>query len=361
MSNEYLGRITNIREHGKTIFLDIENTDRKIQAIIKKEKFKPKVRAGDFIYIQGHIGKSKIGQESIIAESYHLLNRPKKYIGTSKELRELLVKRHELEQIIRNVFLEEGFIQTDSRELLRYAGTSNIVPFKTKSIDGKELFLRFTMELELKRLICNTPLPLFEIGHLFRNMGISNRRTHEFKVLEAYAPYRNLSYGVSLIKKIMKQVTEKFGIKDETIKEFEMSDLFEKFKSQDKNPEETYSSEIKRSEKPVIVKYQFSHQASPLSKKHNNETVEDVKLFWRGMGTIIHINEEAGDYEDIKKKFNMQLKNLSGKRKDKSIDKDFLKDFANGMPPCLGIYISLDRMLAAIMNKSSINEVIHLR
>src|SRR3989339_1275904 len=88
------GRIMAMREHGGSIFMDLDDGSGKIQAYIKKDiigddnfdNFKSFVDIGDFIEVAGFLFKTKKAERTIEAKEYTLLSKsllplPEKWHG----------------------------------------------------------------------------------------------------------------------------------------------------------------------------------------------------------------------------------------------------------------------------------------
>ncbi|MDQ1316600.1 MAG: lysyl-tRNA synthetase, class, partial [Candidatus Poribacteria bacterium] len=95
------GRIMSIREHGKTAFLNIQDTTGNIQLYIRKDRigdwsfdevFK-KLDIGDIIGVEGWVFRTRTGELTVLVEKIALLTKslrplPEKWHGlTDKEIR----------------------------------------------------------------------------------------------------------------------------------------------------------------------------------------------------------------------------------------------------------------------------------
>ena len=215
------GRIRNMREHGGSTFLDIEDDSGKIQIYLKKNKigkdsyqfFIQNFDIGDFVLFKGKLFQTKKGEKTVEANDYQILSKsllplPEKWHGLQdKEIKfrkrylDLIMnkevkKRFEIRsQIIREMrkFLEdEGFVEVETPILQALPGGAAAKPFKThlNSLD-LDLYLRIAPELYLKQLIVGGFEKVFEIGRAFRNEGMDREHNPEFTMCEFYWAYQN--------------------------------------------------------------------------------------------------------------------------------------------------------------------------
>ncbi len=361
--NELTGRVIAVRKHKQTVFCDIFNGLSKTQAVFENVEGDFSLKLGDFVACNGEPKNTKTGQKSVFIESYQLLCRPEEYVGEDLELREVLLNRAKSMAIIRKNLLETGAIEVDSKTMSPYSGTANIVPFSTQDIEGDISYLRFTMELELKKYLCRTQLPVFEVGKLYRNLGTSNRRETEFTAVEAYIPYMSLDEGLVLMRKILKELGDEFSIDLSNLSQDEVLRILNPNETIDVNTlneedRETYNKKIKRTKRPQILLNQPSNWASPFTKQNADGTACDAKFVYAGAGSIMHINEESGNYQQVLQKLLVQFEQLKIERPSAQLDLGFLDEFKRGLPPCLGLFISFDRLMMTLMKKETIKEVI---
>lgn len=352
-SPEFEGRIVAVRKHRQTVFCDVDNGLIKRQAVFESSSGNTStdIKTGDIVRCDGEVRPTKSGQESLFVNSCNLLCRPVEYPGEDLELRELLLNRAKAETIIRNNFVQQGLVEVDSRIMSPYSGTANIVPFSVCDIEGVDSYLRFTMELELKKYICRTQLPIFEFGKLFRNLGTSNRRETEFMAIEAYIPYMGLNDGIDFVSRILGEIGEQFSVNLSNIPRHKVLDLLQ---SQSR---EVYNKIVKKAKEPTFLLSQPADWASPFTKSNLDGTACDAKFVYAGAGSIVHLNEESGDYDGVLAKLKTQFEKVKMERPGAQLDAGFLEEFKRGLPPCLGIFISFDRLMMTLLKKATIREV----
>ena len=235
------GRIIAKREHGGSIFFDINDGTGKIQAYIKEDeveggkeifdKFIELIDIGDFIELTGVLRDTKRKERTIYTASYKLLAKallplPEKWHGLqdveeryrkryldfifNPESKEKIVLRSMTTEHIRQYLLAASFIEVETPTLQTLHGGANAKPFKTHldTLD-LELYLRIAPELYLKRLLVGGFDKVFEIGRVFRNEGMDREHNPEFTMLEFYAAYwdyeKMMAFTEDMIEHILKK------------------------------------------------------------------------------------------------------------------------------------------------------------
>ncbi|MCX5894418.1 MAG: lysine--tRNA ligase [Proteobacteria bacterium] len=218
------GRITAIRDFGKSTFAHIQDRKGRIQVYVRKDKagaeayqlFK-KVDIGDFLGIKGRAFMTHSGELTILVEEFSLLTKslrplPEKWHGlqdieiryrqryldliVNPRVRTTFLARTRLINLIREFFCRHDFVEVETPMMQSIPGGATARPFKThhNALD-LNLYLRIAPELYLKRLLVGGIERVFEINRNFRNEGISTQHNPEFTMLEfyqAYATYEDL-------------------------------------------------------------------------------------------------------------------------------------------------------------------------
>lgn len=218
------GRIRGLRGHGKIMFADLVDESGKIQVVFKADGINQKtfgliqlIDLGDFLSVQGEVGKTQAGEVSLFATDFQLLSKslrplPDQWSGLkdieeryrqryvdlvmNEDVRKIFLKRSQIVSFLRKYFDEQGFIEVETPVLQPIYGGASAKPFAThhNALDI-DLFLRISDELYLKRLIVGGFEKVYEIGHDFRNEGVDRAHNPEFTMLEfywAYADYEKL-------------------------------------------------------------------------------------------------------------------------------------------------------------------------
>ncbi|MFC2010615.1 lysine--tRNA ligase [Chloroflexota bacterium] len=250
------GRITAMRNMGKSTFVDIRDGSGKIQLLFQEIKGTDKydkeqiqlfgaLDIGDIIGVEGSIGKTRTGEPTVWVGSFTLLAKslqplPEKWHGLSDvetryrqryldlisnpEAKETFKIRSQVIAAIRQFLGQRGFIEVETPVLQPSAGGALARPFVThhQALD-QDFYLRIATELHLKRLIIGGLDKVYEIGRIFRNEGIDTRHNPEFTLLESYEAYADYNDVMKMVEemvyKVARQVLGVTKIKygDETV------------------------------------------------------------------------------------------------------------------------------------------------
>ncbi|MBN1166056.1 MAG: lysine--tRNA ligase [Methanospirillaceae archaeon] len=213
------GRIYGIRDHGKTLFMDVGDESGRMQIYVKKNNLptgqfdliRETVERGDFIGITGPVFKTKVGELSVAAEEIAVLTKslctlPEKFHGlvnlekryrqryldliVNEESRETFRMRSRIISGIRRFLSNASFLEFETPTLQPVYGGANARPFTTfHNFLEQRLYLRIAPELYLKRLIIGGFEKVFEIAKNFRNEDIDTSHNPEFTMVEIYQAY----------------------------------------------------------------------------------------------------------------------------------------------------------------------------
>lgn len=236
------GRVTGLRGHGKIVFADLTDGSGKVQLVFKSDEVKPEsfsilsqADIGDFLAVQGKIGKTQAGEISVFAHDLQLLaksQRPlpdqwsgfkdieeryrQRYVDLllNPEVREIFVKRAKIVKFLRDKLDSDGFLEVETPVLQPIYGGARAKPFITHhNTLNTDLYLRISDELYLKRLMVAGFEKVYEMGHDFRNEGVDKQHNPEFSMVEfywAYADYEMLMrYTEEIISELVKKINGK--------------------------------------------------------------------------------------------------------------------------------------------------------
>jgi len=237
-----VGRIKFLRQHGGSVFSDIEDGTGLIQSYFRKDRigerkynfFLDNFDIGDFIEVKGILFKTKKGEKTIEATDYKMLSKtllplPEKWHGL-KDIEERFRKRYldlifnkenkkkfeirsEIIQEIGAFLRNEGFLEVETPILQPIYGGTKAKPFKTRlnALDIN-LYLRIAHELYLKRLLVGGFEKVYEIGRMFRNEGIDRFHNPEFTMLDFYWAYADYKDMMRLAERMFENLLKKvFG------------------------------------------------------------------------------------------------------------------------------------------------------
>jgi lysyl-tRNA synthetase class 2 len=233
------GRITALRDMGKSRFFDVSDFQGRIQCFLNKggigdEQFEifNLLDLGDWIGIEGETFNTKVGEPTVKAEKITVLSKslrpmPDKFHGiTDKEAkyrkryldlmsnagsRDVFLKRSLMVREIRTFLHDRGFLEVETPMLQDIPGGAAARPFETfHNSLNMPLYMRIAPELFLKRLLVGGMTKVFELNRNFRNEGISRRHNPEFTMLEAYWAFSDFEGMADLVEEMVCHLAEKF-------------------------------------------------------------------------------------------------------------------------------------------------------
>lgn len=233
------GRITALRDMGKSVFFQIGDVLGSIQGYLSIKNASEAEAAvwkcldrGDWIGIEGETFLTKTGEPTVKVEKFTVLSKslrpmPDKFHGLADretiyrkrhldlmgnpESAALFVTRSRMLAEIRKFLHERGFLEVETPMLQDIPGGAAARPFETHhNALGMPLTLRIAPELFLKRLLVGGFTKIFELNRNFRNEGISRRHNPEFTMLEAYWAFSDFEEMANLVEEMTCHLAEKF-------------------------------------------------------------------------------------------------------------------------------------------------------
>lgn len=226
------GRIVGMRGHGKIFFWDVVDESGKIQVVVKADECAKKsfeiielLDIGDFVSVQGMVGKTQAGEVSIFASDFQILTKTllplpdqwyglkdieerfrKRYLDTllNSDVKKRLEVRSQVIDSIRDFLTDRGFLEVETPTLQPVYGGGLARPFVTHHNElNTDLYLRISDEMYLKRLIVGGFEKVFEITKVFRNEGVDYDHNPEFTMFEAQIAFQDYLYGMDIIEEII--------------------------------------------------------------------------------------------------------------------------------------------------------------
>jgi lysyl-tRNA synthetase, class II len=418
-----VGRVRSFRVMGKIGFAHIEDGEAKIQIflnlqVLGEEKFKlfvDTIETGDFVEATGKLFLTKKEEKTLEISDWKILSKSMRPIPTefyglkdeeellrrryldlmvNPETREMFRKKNIFWQTVRNVLVEEGFLEVQTPVLEHVPGGADAEPFIThhNALDH-DFYLRISLELHLKRLLVGGYEKVFEIGRLFRNEGIDREHLQEYDDVEFYWAYADLDQGIALTKKMIQQIV--FNVTGGYETEFEgqainwggdypIVDFFIEFEKETgiNLSHDVSVSELKKKADELGIKYEASYgkgrmidtiykktvrqrliqpcilvghpiEVSPLAKldPENPKRVLRAQLI-AVKSELTNSFAELNDPADQRRRFEEQMQlREEGDSEAQMIDEDFLQALEYGMPPAFGFGMS-ERLFAILMDRS---------
>ncbi len=233
------GRMFARREHGGAVFIDLADSEGRIQAYLKRDAlgddfdaFLATTDLGDILEVTGRPFLTKREERTLMVREWRMLAKslrplPEKWHGLkdveerfrrryldvlmNPEVRERFLFRSGLVSTLRAFFDRERFVEVETPMLHPIPGGTLARPFVTHhNALETDLYLRIAPELYLKRLLVAGYERVFEIGKCFRNEGIDATHNPEFTMLECYAAFWDEEQMMGLVENLFSELCEKF-------------------------------------------------------------------------------------------------------------------------------------------------------
>lgn len=422
------GRAMQMRQMGGIVFIDLKDRSGKIQALVRKNELDKNSllilsnsSIGDTLGVRGKVMKSKRGEISVGVKEMTMLSKtlrtlPNKWQGlTDTEARyrhrhlDMIMNqsilrtfetRSKLLQHIRNTLDERDAIEVETPILQEIYGGARAEPFKTTyhTLDDKEMFLRISDELYLKRLIIGGAERVYEVSKDFRNEDADSVHNPEFTQVEYYEAYSDYETFMKMMEEMLSTFalktfgTMKIEYQGETIdftppfnrlywvnelKKLTGTDISEMSDDEAKKINERENLELKHPDpyhvadslfdkylknktvQPTFV-LDFPTYMCPLTKKkRGNPFLAERFELYVGKMEVANSYSELTDPIYQRKMFeDQENERKKGDQEAPPVDEEFLNAMEYGMPPTAGIGISIDRPTMIFTNETSIKEVI---
>lgn len=438
------GRIVSkIRKFAKDslVFFHIESEGGRVQVLADKSlsgagdfaSQHDKLERGDVIQVSGFPGKTKTGELSLLTTHTVLLapcvrdlamgrgdgkfavsdvgflqkHREVQLLVGGEEARQVFERRYLMLRSIRNYLHDNQFIEVETPVLSKTVGGAFAKPFQTTT---KNLTLRISPELALKRLIVGGYDRVFEIGKVFRDEGLSVRHNPEFTSIELYQTYANSRDLHAMTKEILqhcfdaagggknqegRRVTPQGVDFDCEFREISIADELEKFGtfsfsqpgsvtpakllallsaktkatiadnelgSIPRLLDKLIGQEVESKLDPKVPTFLIDHPTllSPLAKERGDRpgVVERFELF-AGNFELCNAYSELNDPAEQRERFTQQASwRMGGDEECQLPDEEFCEALEYGMPPTAGWGLGVDRLVMLLLGKTTIRDVI---
>jgi len=423
------GRVMLYRPMGKVHFADLVDSTGKLQLFVRLQNvgeeaydlFATAVDLGDIVGASGTLFTTRTGEQTLEVRRWQMLAKalrplPSHWHGltdpetrfrrrhldliSNPESRQVLLQRSQIVREIRRFLDERGFVELETPVLQGLHGGAAARPFVThhNALD-RDLYLRISLELYLKRLLIGGFDKLYEIGRNFRNEGIDRSHNPEFTMLETYEAYADYEDVMRMTEELVSTVAERVlgsmvvsvqgtpvdltppwprtplreaihkgtGIDYAAHPTLESLDAAVRAKGLRVEPQKTRGKLIDAlldlAVGEVIQAVFFTDypvELSPLAKLKpgSSDIVERFEAFAAGI-EIANAFSELNDPDDQYARFLDQARQAqAGDEETQPIDPEFLEAMQQGMPPAGGLGIGIDRLTMVLLGQQNVRETI---
>ncbi len=242
------GRVMSRRIMGKASFLEIQDSEGRIQVYVSRDDLCPGedkefyntvikklLDIGDFIGVEGYVFRTQMGEITVHAEKITFLGKSLRPLTIVKvkdgvtydafDDPELRYRRRYVDLVVndgvKEIFLKRTRVYTSMREFFNTAGYTEVETPILQSIPGgaaarpfithhnaldMPLYLRIADELYLKRLIVGGFEGVYEFSKNFRNEGMDRTHNPEFTCMEIYVAYKDYNWMMDFTERMLEKI-----------------------------------------------------------------------------------------------------------------------------------------------------------
>lgn len=308
---------------------------------------------------------------------------------------ELLRKRSEITQVVRQFFLQQGFWEVET-PLLSHDTVVDThldpVPVTlswnpVRPNDGERYFLQTSPEFAMKRLVAAGADAIFQFAKAFRLAEEGSLHNVEFTLVEWYRAGDDLAAGIQLLSSLAEAVLERGSAEQVTYHDLFQShlaidplsattaqlrkaceqhtiDVPSSFSEEDRDGllelllSEAIQPKLGVGLPTIVSHYPASQAALARVDEHDPRVACRFELFVDGM-------ELANGYDELLDAETLAARNRTNNEARRMLGKPplpeesrLLEAMRSGLPACSGCALGLDRLVMAAVGATSINQVI---
>jgi lysyl-tRNA synthetase, class II len=427
-----VGRVMTLRGMGKVTFATVRDATGDLQVFLQRDRVGEtygavkKVDLGDWVEFTGHPFVTQTGELTLDVQAWRPLAKslrplPDKFHGltdkesryrqrsldlmVNPEVRRAFVLRSRAIAFIRRYLDDLDFLEVETPVLQAVPGGADARPFVThhNALDH-DFHLRISLELYLKRLVVGGFDKVYEIGHNFRNEGISWKHNPEYTMLELYWAGTDYLDILALVEDLYSRLVETLTGSMRLTYQGQVLDFTPPW------PRVEYTGELAARAgldfdpldearlrafaaerhpgagegaplaaqpfhqliaklydiyvEPTLIQPTFvmdhPELISPLAKRHRSRPglVERFEPVAMGM-ELGNAFSELNDPIDQRRRFEEQAaRREAGDDEAQPLDEEFLVALEYGMPPTGGLGLGIDRLAMLLADVPSIRDVI---
>jgi lysyl-tRNA synthetase class 2 len=298
---------------------------------------------------------------------------------------ELLRQRAQLVAKIRNFFNQRGYLEVETPIMARYGTTDVYLSNIKANFRGQSYSLQTSPEYHMKRLLAAGCGPIFQLARVFRDDELGSWHNPEFTLLEWYqlnwdhhalmeemdALLQTILQTKPMLKKTYQQVfLEACNVDPFIASVAQLRSVLKRYELDYVLPPEEQDKDqflfllmshvvepyLGKESVPVAV-YHFPQSQAALAKI-NNGFAERFEIYYQGV-ELANGFHELTDAQVQEKRFalDQQIRHEKGFPPVEE-DKFLLEALEHGLPPCSGVALGIDRLLALALKQPKIAQVI---
>ena len=324
----------------------------------------------------------------------------------NEETKKKFLLRSKFVRLLREFLDNHGFIEVETPALQNTASGATAKPFIAhhNALD-RDVYLRISPELTLKKLIIGGFNNIYEVARDFRNEGMDANHLQDFTMVEGYSAYWNYEDNMKFMKEMITYILEKLydgnlniQIGDKVIdfggewkvvsfRELILKDCgidIDKFETAESLLAEIRNQKIeldaenieslgrgnlidqlyKKVSRPKVIEPTFliKHpiDLSPLARSNdeNPNLTDRFQLIVNGQEIINGYSELVDAREQERRLIKQSELKAQGDEEAMSIDKEYIRAMEYGMPPISGWGLGVDRFLQFLTSSQNIRDVV---